>query len=419
MLRRLTVFLGVFFLLSSTFVAQLKDVERTGGYARLQALGGNPYLQDPTLITMNPAYASVYYDFIWGDLGSTSTSFGNDGVGQFAGFNFKVSEGLVIGGILSRADFNGLSISSVKPCSALVSQINGVVGANSVITPGNNLEAIASLNLGTINVGLGVSYASTSKEYTPGTGGGSTEGSASQIGINLGVLTNTSLLKLDAGLSVVLPSASYKPATGSETSFSQTIIQAQARLFYKMSQKLALVPSATFLTASGTGDIALGTGPSKSTDLPSYMLIAVGLGINYEIGDLLLAGGPMFASVSQTTPEVENVTPELTSSAMLFPLWNIGAEWKIADWLVGRLGYVAVNGSQTSESANATDSKKIDEFVQSFFGLNQATVGLGFKIGNLSLDATVNTDVLRQGLANFGNSGAGPTFGYLSASYGF
>ncbi len=416
MFRKITLLFVFLFLLSSSFFAQLKDVERTGGYARLQGLGANPYIEDPYTITVNPAYASVYYDFIWGDLGSTVTAFGNDGAGQFAGFNFKVSDGLVIGGLLSRADFNGLSISSVKPCSLLVSQINSVMGSGTVIAPGNNLEALASLNLGKFNIGLGVSYASSSKEYTPGTGGGSTEASASQIGFNVGVLTNTSLLKLDAGISLLLPSASYKPATGSETKFSQTILQAQARLFYKMSSKVALVPSVTFLTGSGSADLPSGTG-TKSSDLPSQMLIGVGVGINYQIGDVLIAGGPMFARASQTTPEVENASPELTSSYTLFPIWNLGLEWKIADWLVGRLGYVAVNGSTTTESSNATDYKKIDEYVQSFYGVNKATVGLGFKVGKLSIDATVNDDVLRQGLANIGGNGA--TFAYLSVSYGF
>ncbi len=426
MLRRITVFLGLFFLISSTF-AQLKDVERTGGYARLMALGSNPYLQDPTLITMNPAYASVYYDFIWGDLGATKTAFGNDGTGQFAGFNFKVSDQFVIGGILSRADFNGFSISSTRPCSSLVSQLNGAVTAANAVAPGNNLEVVGALNLGKLNIGLGVSYASTSSEYTPGTGGGSTETSASQIGFNVGVLTNTSLVKLDAGVSVVLPSASFTPGTGSETSFSQTIIQAQARLFYKLSQKFALVPSVAFLTSSGTADIASGT-TTTNTDLASQMLIGVGVGINYQVGDVLIAGGPMFMRVSTTTPEVANVNPELTSSMTIFPMWNLGLEWQIADWLVGRLGYVAIDGHTSVESTNPADSKKIDETIQSLEYLgsiytnsipNRATVGLGFKIGSLSLDATVNTDILRQGLANLGNSGAGATFGYLSVSYGF
>ena len=44
-----------------------------------------------------------------------------------------------------------------------------------------------------------------------------------------------------------------------------------------------------------------------------------------------------------------------------------------------------------------------------------ATVGVGFRLGSFSLDATVNEDVLRQGLANIG--GNGPTLAYLSASY--
>ncbi|HEX9739958.1 MAG TPA: hypothetical protein VGA29_04215 [Ignavibacteriaceae bacterium] len=47
-----------------------------------------------------------------------------------------------------------------------------------------------------------------------------------------------------------------------------------------------------------------------------------------------------------------------------------------------------------------------------------ATVGVGFMLGNFTLDATVNEDVLRQGLNNLGGNGPGAnTFAYLSLSY--
>jgi len=44
-----------------------------------------------------------------------------------------------------------------------------------------------------------------------------------------------------------------------------------------------------------------------------------------------------------------------------------------------------------------------------------ATVGVGFRFGDFSLDTTVNEDVLRQGFNTIG--GGGITFAYLTASY--
>jgi hypothetical protein len=126
--------------------------------------------------------------------------------------------------------------------------------------------------------------------------------------------------------------------------------------------------------------------------------------------------------VSQTTAAVENVSPELTNSAFLFPLWNIGMEWNMTEWLVARLGYVAITGSTTLEASTptGTDPNAITESVFTFYGPAQrgVTVGVGFRFGDFSLDAIVNEDVLRQGLNNFGGGGAtARTFAYLSAGY--
>ena len=59
MLKRIfTVF--VFITLCSTiFIAQSSlNIEKSGGYARLQAMGSNPYIIDPLNMTINPAWGS-------------------------------------------------------------------------------------------------------------------------------------------------------------------------------------------------------------------------------------------------------------------------------------------------------------------------------------------------------------------------
>ncbi|MCX6152174.1 MAG: hypothetical protein NTX22_16735 [Ignavibacteriales bacterium] len=422
MLKKIFTLFLVILTISTLSLAQQKGIERTGGYARLLSMGSNPYLIDPYQMTSNPAWTTVYSDFVWGDLGSsTGTNFGKGGVGQFAGFNFKLNDRLVLGALLTRGDFNGLaSIGSLSACSSLVGQTNSVVGAGTVVPINNNLEVLGSFNFGGGNsLGFGVSYASSTNESKPAAGGGGVA-SASQIGFNFGFLMNRQNFKIDVGASLLLPSTSVKPDKGTETKFSQTIIAVTGRVFLGLSEKVSLVPIVAVNLTSGSMDIPVadpitGTISSKSTDLQSTSQILGGVGINYKTDDLLLAGGIAMVMQSVTTPEVNNVSPELSNSIFLFPVWNLGAEFKIASWLTGRLGYLAVSGKTTSQSA--ADSKKFNETITSLSGISGATLGLGFKFDAFSLDATVNEDVIRQGLNNIGGGGA--TFGYISVSYAF
>ena len=295
----------------------------------------------------------------------------------------------------------------------VVSTVNGITGETSVISLDNNVEAIGTYSFSRTKVGLGIAYASTSNDVNPPTSG-STEGSASQIGFNLGVISDlTRSLKLDIGASLILPSASYKQDTLNETSASQTIITVNGRAFWDLNKNLKLVPIILFSTESGTIDS--GGTSAASIDMPSYTRFDVGVGLNYQIGDFLIAGGAIFSTASLSRPDVNNVSPELSESETTFPIWNIGLEWNLLEWFVGRFGYVAYTGSESTEIANTATSKT--ELVQTFFGPSQrgATVGVGFRFGDFSLDATVNEDVLRQGFNTIG--GGGSTFAYLTASY--
>lgn len=412
MLKKIVTINIMLISLSLCLFAQVtKNIEKSGGFARIQAMGSNPYVIDPTNMTLNPAWGAYYDNFIFGDLGATQTTFGNDGVGQFVGANFRVNSQLTIGALLTRNDFAGtFSIGQLDP-GDIVGQINNAVGAG-ITDLNNNFELMASLKSGSHKFGLGIAYASSSRSSNPA-GGSSTEASASQIGFNLGYLgAMRGGILLDLSFSIVLPSASSKPPTASETSFSQTNIGVSTRAFFDLSQKFKFVPAFMFQSSSGSADIATGTQGTTSSDLNSTSIIVVGAGIMYESGDFLFAGGPAIASVGVTTPKVDNVSPELTTSTTLFPVWNLGAEWGMLDWLYARFGYVSMTGSISTESA--ATSTTVNESGNTFYGPTGAFVGLGFKLGNLSIDGTVNSDVLRQGLANIG--GVGATFAYLSIS---
>jgi len=275
---------------------------------------------------------------------------------------------------------------------------------------------MATYRLRNTIIGIGLAYAGTTNDITTPAFGATpafnSEGSASQLGFNLGIITDiTRNIKLDIATTLLLPSASFKNSNSgdTETKASQTFIGVNARAFWKVNPNLSFVPIFTFLTVSGTIDS--GGTLTGSSDFPSLTSFAFGGGLNYKIADFLLAGGVLFSSNSLTIPG----TPELSNSATLFPIWNLGAEWQLLDWLYGRLGYIAITGSTTIETP--TSATTVSEFVATFFGPSQrgATLGVGFRFGDFSLDAFVNEDVLRQGFNIVG--GGGSTFFLITTSY--
>jgi hypothetical protein len=401
-------------------VPTLAQYEQTGGFARLQGMGNNPYIIDPYFMTVNPAWGGHYRNFLFGDLGSSNGAFQSGGVGQFIAANFHVGGGLSLGGMLTRNDFLGLSISRLDPFG-IVGQLNSFSGSPQAIPAlNNNLELFGSYKAGSTAFGFGFAFASTTSEINTPIPASNFTSSGSQIGFNAGIVTKlTSKFMLDAGASLILPSATHEPGVGNMSEITQTIILVNARAFYNYSSKVAFVPSFGFATASGTVENGTSATPT-STDLASLTLIALGIGVNYQVGDFLLSGGPAFATISSTTSSTPT-TPELVNSAFVFPIWNLGVEWNMNDWFVARFGYIATIQKVTNES-NANQTPEINDvserIITQFQGPQGATVGVGFRLGNFSLDATVNEDVLRQGLNNLGGNGAGAaTFAYLSLSY--
>jgi len=387
-----------------------QSFDRSGGYARIQSLGNNPYIIDPENIKTNPAYADLYQNFLWGDLGSSKIGQDDNGTGQFLGFSLKITPEITIGGLLTRKDFQSSSIGLLDP-TGVVRIVNSLVGSNAVVPLDNNMELFGSYRKDKMALGFGIAYASTKNNYTPATGN-SDEAAASQFGLNAGmILTVNSNLDIDVDASLIFPSASATPGTGSKTAASNTVMMIDGRAFYKVNSKITVVPIVTFGTVSGSVD-HLG----KSSDLPSTTMLGAGVGINYRMGDFLLAGGPSFSYTSTTNPSIPNVSPEEVNSTFTFPSWNIGAEWNLTSWLIGRFGYVATTASNTWQ--NAVTVTKTDEFTRTSFGVNDgATLGIGLRFGQFALDATVNEEILRQGLNNIGGGKA--TLAYISASYAF
>lgn len=415
--RYFLIFVLALCLMPLSFAQKTDKLEKTGGYARILGMGNNPYIQDPFYETVNPAWGAYYDHFVFGDLGSTAGAFAKGGAGQFASANFRLNPDFTLGVLLSRNDFNGLGIANLDP-NGIVGTVTGTAALN------NNIELMGTMLFGNTAVGLGVAYASTLNETNPPTGG-STSSSAKQFGVNLGIISKlTSAIKLDAGASIVLPSATLETPTVNNVvnneDVSETIILANVRLFWDLSSKFALVPVVNFLTSSGTQERRDPADATKSAsgDLASRTALIVGLGINYKVGDFLLAGGPAFAFLKTTQDSDKFNLAKSVITNTVFPIWNLGIEWKMTDWFVARLGYVATTLKTSVENGNANVTEVISTSFPVLPGIqtsNGATVGVGFRLGSFSLDATVNEDVLRQGLNNIGGGGA--TFAYLSGSY--
>ncbi len=415
MFKKYLTIVALFFSLVTILNAQTADIKKTGGYARLQAMGNNPYIIDPFNMTLNAAWAAYYGNFIMGDLGSTATPFGNDGVGQYIGANFQVGRNLTIAAFLTRNDFSGrFSILNLDPYG-VVNRLNNIAGGGAAIALNNNVALMASYSMGKHKLGFGFSYAGSTNEFNPANGD-PTNGSASQLGLNFGYVSQlSSSLLLEASIALLFPSASLEQPNSPETSVSNTIINVNARSFIRLSQKFRLVPALQFSTQSGTEEVPNATGGTDSRDVTSNSVFILGVGFMYSYGDFLFSGGPAYVSQSATTPAVENVSPELSNGFSGFPIWNLGGEWSFADWIVGRAGYMAISGKFTNEAAaSATD---VNETITTFYGPTGFWLGIGLRAAGFSLDATVNDDVLRQGFNNIGGGGA--TFAYLSLSVAF
>jgi hypothetical protein len=401
--------IALILLISGFTSAQFNNIEKSGGYARLQSMGGSPYLIDPYFITFNPAWASKYSNFIWGDIGSDN---GNaaDGTGQFLGANFDVTPDFTLGLLLTRNDFQGSNlgtqITSLDPYGTIGNYLNGT----GVPALNNNMELIGSYSLANnLQLGLGLSYASSKAEDSPA-GGGTTTTSSHQFGLSAGILASFNDIGLDAAVSLVLPGAKHTPSIGREQSISQTIFGVNGRVYIPINNKLQFVPVATFSSESGSVDNG-----TTSTDLATYTQFGLGAGLNYKVDNLLLTGGVGFMT-AKVTQSATTSSPEVSPySETIFPAWNLGAEWKFTSWLIGRLGYTQDQGSSTMQQPATNTS--INEQVRTIYGPTGFTLGLGLQFSKFQLSATVNEKVLREGFNNIG--GGTPTFAYLSASMAF
>jgi len=393
------------------------DYSKSGGFARIKSMGNNPFVLDPTNMMVNPALGSIYNNIIFGDLGTTiASNFEAGGIGQFFAANFNVTENLTVGATLSRKDFNGsLSISNLDPFG-LVRETNNALSSLGLVELDNNWAIMSSYLIGNHSFGFGISYSSSNAETKPATSGG-TEGNASQFGLNFGYFGKiNSRISLEVSGVLLSPSTSFQRPQSSETKFSQSIISISGRAFYKTNSKFTIIPFGKVFKTTGSGDLGDEEGIT-TTDLPSNLAVQVGLGVSYKTGSFNFVGGPSFEYLQEKTPAVSGIAPELSKTSTSFPAWNVGAEWEMITWLTARLGYNGRTSTVSTETV-ASPTNTNESITTIYDPINGGiTLGVGFKFSGFFLDATVNEDILRQGLNNLGGGGA--TFAYVSAGFIF
>ena len=404
--------------ISTTYQGQSEKTDfNYGGFARIKSLGNSPFIVDQTDILVNPAWGNSFGNVLFGDIGATiSNNFEAGGIGQYISVNFKLTQGFTIGAAVARKDFqNSLSIVSLDPFG-IVNETNSALGTSALVELDNSWSLYSSYNFSGHILGVGLSYASTSTETKPASGGG-IRADAGQLGLTLGYLGKLSpSLRIDLSGVLLFPGTTFENPQSSETNFSQSVIFMRGRGFFKANNMFTIIPYVNLLKTSGSAEIGDATGIT-TTDLNSVFLVKFGVGVAYEIDNFLFTGGPSFETLSETTPAVSGVSPELTKTTNSFPIWNFGAEWSMVDWLIGRIGYRARTSTISTETvASPTNS---NETIVTAYDPNNGgiTLGLGFRFSSFHLDATVNEDIIRQGLNNIGGGGA--TFAYVSASYVF
>lgn len=419
-----------------------------GGIARQISMGGsnagtnlvlNPFImEDPALMLLNPAYQSMYKDYAWMNIGggtiyNSSGSLTDEGYGhQNSGVAFALNREFALGVILS---YDPSTINAFTSQNSVVQ----LLPRQSSIPPVNNVwEIVGSYDAGSVDFGVGITYGWSNSDVTIDSAGGGTfqaEQSATMFGARVGMIYDMGAgSSFDASVAFRMNNATDNATNFGEYSADGTELMAAARAKLRASNKVNFVPYAMFAMASAepTED----TPPTGSTASTNSLKIdatafAVGVGGEYRTADIYLAGGISWQNASvEVKSKLFGADTTLTATFMGVPVFNVGGEWWFTEWLAGRAGYFrAIGSAKVEQEAPSLGTFEANLSVPHSFvligGITPSTfdgivsLGLGFRFGNFSLDATVSEQALRRGLGLIGASDNMNTFGYLTGSYNF
>lgn len=462
-MKRLTTIAVLIAIVGGSMFADAKS----GGIARQLSMGGsnagvrliyNPFLMDdPSYMLVNPAYQTMYKDYIWMNVGGgtlNGLSTGDNGYNnQFSGVSFAIDREWTLGAVLSYdpsfANQVALLLAGTPSPGFGLPALPPFIadrGAQTIPQIANVWELLGSYDTKDLDLGFGFMMGSaknTSENTTPAPTASSSESeaSASMLGFRAGMNMNlgsgsewgaSAALRLDKATDDITNNPAV-PGAGGEYSASATEIQVQSRAKLKVSNKFSFVPYALFATMSAEpkqdAPVSGGTATTVSEKVTATAL-AVGVGGEFKTNDFFLAGGVSFqtakAKLEQTIATVSS-TGEFTYTAI--PVLNLGAEWWFTNWLAGRGGYYRALASTTTKGESpAGTSEATNALAHSFLAIGGfgpgnydglVTLGLGLKFGGFALDATVSEEALRRGFGLVGAQDNINSFGYITTSYNF
>lgn len=473
-------FLLLFLFCMNLVFAQTQEIKYiSGGTARQLALGGsptNPYLMDYTNIYINPAWAAKYSDLVYSELGYNFGTYSADG--QSVGFTYAVLKGLSVGLSVGKQEgpifainsyggnFGGQTANSDNFIGGIDKLLTDA-GRTSPFDPANiiqirPLQLYSALKLANLTLGLAIyrSSWSTSLDTLVGAATVNTKDEASvvQTGFKVGALFDlnnllldvSAFLRINSGTAKHTPPPPVAPALSGneEIKATGTEIGLNARLFMKLNEKFTLVPLARFSTFSYepevTYAIPAGRKLNSKPDKYSRTDFEGGIGVNVTVpsGRLFAGLGLEWISLKHDystfrspatagdldAPDTNVVqTTKNTTSVLSLPKVTLGAEFDIASWLTGRLGYFKAFSSRTitTEPTGALKQENSETFNFQFYptyGLaisdQLLSLGLGFHFDRFALDGYLAEGWLADG--PYVLSGENNTmFCVLSLSYSF
>jgi hypothetical protein len=438
--RQIFFLLGLVILLNGNAYPQRFD---GGGSARHIALGGgpiNPYLRDIMRVHTNPAQLASDSNFIWSDLGYLATDAANGGSRyQFLAVGIDVSERSSVGLILNKRESPLYTVDNATPALDPIDEMNGYVGSvlgfgsGQFARPLSPLEVVGSLHDSQYDVGGSITYGGWTNERSIG---GDLSQSIRTWRFKLGFFAPhiSNAIAVDAAVLLGLNSmeATYT-AAGQMNSLSMdggSELGLDVRTEYAVNGRWMLVPRIRWYTFSwGMSQVK-----SRLTLLPdpvseySHDEYEIGIGENIRLENVLIVGGLSY----QRTVLVSNyknagASSKTTTTIDDLPKINLGAEIRLASWVVARIGYF--DRLATTETVIETISGKTTTTVTSELpwygdpnGLSAAqqrvTIGFGIEIERLMFDGTIGEGYFLNGPWPLSGT-AQQMFGVVSVSFQF
>ena len=441
---------------------------KPGGFARQAAMGGsqfgsgvilNPFIMDdPSQMFVNPAYQSMYKDYFFSNIGGGTllgSSTGDNGYGlQNAGVNFSLGREWSLGAIFSYdpSAVNGLSfllsppaIPGLPPGFPPITPITQR-GTQAIPPVLNTWEVLGSYDAGALDLGFGITYgyawtdSKTQLSAPNPIGTSETEASANMFGVRVGAnydmgggssIEGALSFRMDKVNDIAKVDSPLVGSTG-EYSAKATEIIFHGRAKLKMSNKVNFVPYGFLAIVNGEpkeDQAPRGLMPTTFKIDASALAYGIGLGGEYRTPDFYLAGGISYQHADVKVEYGDTAQSKITASYNAIPTINLGAEWMLTDWMSARAGYFRSMGNLKNEAetrgftGEMTTTLPFSNIL--IGGLNPSTwdgivtLGVGFRFGNFSLDATVSEEALRRGLGLIGAGDNLNTFGYMNAAYNF